>query len=167
MQILNTIWRNAPTTMKRLKIEEDHLETISLNFAALLQKKSSVLKAMLVCIAIRGLKSFITPTNIGRSSVKLKLQISASMASTVRLLTVMQRLRLIWSTSSNKTQIFTVSTTRQFGARIPNKIMKRTSVFLLTTGKISDENLTFTCILRKFVRTGTWTSQWVSTKTDV
>ncbi len=81
--------------MKRLKIEEDHLETISLNFAALLQKKSSVLKAMLVCIAIRGLKSFITPTNIGRSSAKLKLQISASMASTVRLLTVMQRLRLI------------------------------------------------------------------------
>lgn len=167
MQILITIWRNVPTTMRRLKIEDDLLETISLNFAVILQKKSSVLRPMLVCIVIRGLKNSITPINIEQSSVKLKWQISASMVSTVHLLTVMQRSRLIWSTSSNRTQIFTVSTTRQFGARIPNKIMKRTIAHSLTTGKISDENLTFICILKKFVRTGTWTSQWVFTKTDV
>jgi len=142
-------------TTKRPKTGEDRPETTSLNFAVTLPKRNNVLREMLVFILIQELKSSTTQTNTEPNFVKRKWRTSANMANTVPSLIVMKKLRLTSLTSSNKTQTFTVSTTKPFGVHIQNKIMKKTIVCLLTTGRTLDENHTFTFTPRRSAKIGT------------
>lgn len=149
-----TISRGVLITMIKRKIREDHQAHISLKYANSYSKVKNALMVNLAQRLITEQKSFITLTSTKLSSVLPSLPLltesKQNVSTAISAHSLIQSLRSQWSllTNSKKTQIFTCSISRRYGALTTRQTTNEISVFILIIGRTSVENLSYTITQR-------------------
>ena len=152
--------------MKRAKTVEDPQDPIQVNCAHLLQRRSTVLRAITAFIVTQGLRNSTTQISTRPNFVNLSCQTHecATTENIAASLTMSRRSRLIYSAGSSMTLTFITFTSRQFGVRLWTLHTPAKIVSTLIIGKILGANHNFMLIQHKFAERGILKNQSLSTK---